>query len=145
MGDDLLFLTGSITQSKIIYTTNNSKQSKSPTTAKSPIANNKPTSTRWEFRHLIVEASCQKWTNKRLCEALDSNEASEAISAKRYKPRYKLRLEVLHFRGTSFEASVSFVTSLLLGAKHLSMGGGFIYVIFFGATDSPCWSLSCFL
>ena len=51
-----------------------------------------------------------------LGEALDSNEASDVtsdvISAKRYKPRYALRLEVLHFRDTRSEASGSFVTSL---------------------------------
>src|SRR4029434_5818179 len=52
-----------------------------------------------------------------LGEALDSNEASDVtsdvISAKRYKSRYALRLEVLHFRDTSSEASGSFVTSLV--------------------------------
>src|SRR4029434_8558350 len=51
-----------------------------------------------------VEASRQKTTNEPLREALDSNEASDftsdVISAKRYKPRYALRLEVLHFRVT---------------------------------------------
>ena len=63
-----------------------------------------------------VEAFRQKSTNEPLREALDSNEASDVtsdvISAKQYKPRYKLGLEVLHFRDTSFEVSVSFVTSL---------------------------------
>ena len=70
--------------------------------------------------HFIVEASREKWTNQPLCEALDSNEAldgtTDVISAKQYKPRYKFRLEVLHFRDTSFEASVSFVTSLVFSS-----------------------------
>ena len=38
-----LFLTGSITLSQIIYTTNNTKQSKSPTPAKSPTIAKSPT------------------------------------------------------------------------------------------------------
>ena len=38
-----LFLTGSITLSQIIYTTNNTKQSKSPTRAKSPTIAKSPT------------------------------------------------------------------------------------------------------
>ena len=122
---NFLFLTGSITLSQIIYslllTTANNLNLQLPVNLQLSL-NLKPlttttTNTRWEFGHLIVEASRQKWTNEPLGEALDSNEASDVtsdvISAKRYKPRYALRLEVLHFRDTRFEAPVSFVTSLV--------------------------------
>src|SRR4029434_8360069 len=92
---------------KKIYTTNNSKQSKSPTTAKSPTTDN---------NHEYEMGIGTSYSLSVPPEPLDSKRLRTSpvtsFPAKRYKPRYALRLEVLHFRDTRSEAPVTFVTSL---------------------------------